>query len=92
MSGNAATIMPGEHQAKLESSELVSTLMQNDQRKAVNGIDGLVGGGLANLSTLALAINGLKGVKNYQTTDHDDKCTCNRSTKGNWLDIKYVFW
>lgn len=76
MSGNSATIMPAEHRAKMESSELVSTLMQNDQRLAVNGIDGLVGGGLANLNSLALAINGLNG-------DNDDnKCTCNRSKQG----------
>lgn len=83
MSGNAATIMPVEHRAKIESSELVSTLMQNDQRMAVNGIDGLVGGGLANLNSLALAINGLNGVKaDGHQTHAEDKCTCNRTIQG----------
>lgn len=82
MSGNAATIMPLEHLAKERSSELVSTLMQNDQRVAVNGIDGLVGGGLDNLSSIALAIKGLKGVSGVDQSNDEIKCTCNRTTFG----------
>lgn len=87
MSGNAATIIPAvEHLAKLQSSELVATLMQNDQRMAVHGIDGLVGGGgLENLNSLALAINGIKGV--HTSIDEDNQCTCNRSTLGKRLTL-----
>lgn len=77
MSGKSATIMP-EHQGKPASSELVSTLMQNDPRMAVNGINGLVGGGL-DLDTLAVAINGIK--ENGTYTGSHEKCTCPKNGK-----------
>lgn len=81
MSGNSATIIPTEHNSKHSSSQLVTTLMQNDRRMDVHGIDGLVAsGGLADLNSLAVAINGLKVTNDDQHSSQ--KCSCNGSTMG----------